>query len=61
MKTAREKAACLYKSIHVGDGEPHSVTGALNTIMAGLACGEPSTPYWGILIDYAEAFVSCPK
>ena len=55
-----DKAACLYKSIHVGDGEPHSVTGALNTIMAGLACGEPSTTSWGILKDYAEAFVSCP-
>ena len=55
-----DKAACLYKSIQVGDGEPHSVTGALNTIMAGLACGEPSTSSWGILKDYAEAFVSCP-
>jgi diaminopropionate ammonia-lyase len=55
-----DKAACLYKSISVGDGEPHSVTGALNTIMAGLACGEPSTTSWGILKDYAEIFVSCP-
>lgn len=55
-----DKAACLYKSIMVGDGQPHAVTGALNTIMAGLACGEPSTTSWGILKDYAEAFVSCP-
>ncbi|GGA36567.1 diaminopropionate ammonia-lyase [Psychrobacillus lasiicapitis] len=53
-------AACLYKSIDVGDGEPHSVTGDLTTIMAGLACGEPSTTSWGILKDYAEIFVSCP-
>ncbi|MCC3358171.1 hypothetical protein [Bacillus sp. REN16] len=28
--------------------------------MAGLACGEPSKSSWGILRDYAEAFVSCP-
>ncbi|WP_411740087.1 diaminopropionate ammonia-lyase [Peribacillus sp. S4] len=55
-----DKAACLYKSMNVGDGEPHSVTGSLNTIMAGLACGEPSTSSWGILKDYAEVFVSCP-
>ncbi|MGG1400084.1 diaminopropionate ammonia-lyase [Bacillus salipaludis] len=55
-----DKAACLYKSINIGDGKPHSVTGALNTIMAGLACGEPSTTSWGVLKDYAEAFVSCP-
>ncbi|MCH6265898.1 diaminopropionate ammonia-lyase [Neobacillus citreus] len=55
-----DKADCLYQSINVGDGKPHSVTGALNTIMAGLACGEPSTTSWGVLKDYAEIFVSCP-
>lgn len=55
-----DKADCLYKSIAVGDGAPHAVTGALDTIMAGLACGEPSTVSWGILRDYAKLFVSCP-
>ncbi|TDK65084.1 diaminopropionate ammonia-lyase [Bacillus salipaludis] len=55
-----DKAACIYKSMNIGDGKPHSVTGALNTIMAGLACGKPSTTSWGVLKDYAEAFVSCP-
>ncbi|MBS4212363.1 diaminopropionate ammonia-lyase [Neobacillus rhizophilus] len=55
-----DKADCLYQSINVGDGKPHSVTGALDTIMAGLACGEPSTTSWGVLKDYAEIFVSCP-
>ncbi|WP_066320224.1 diaminopropionate ammonia-lyase [Bacillus sp. FJAT-29814] len=54
-----DKADCLYKSMNIGDGRPHSVTGALNTIMAGLACGEPSTSSWGVLRDYAELFVSC--
>lgn len=55
-----ENAACLFKSMSAGDGKPHSVTGALNTIMAGLACGEPSTTSWGVLKDYADSFVSCP-
>ncbi|MEH7386090.1 diaminopropionate ammonia-lyase [Bacillus sp. JJ1521] len=55
-----DKANCLYKSMKVGDGKPHTVTGALNTIMAGLACGEPSKASWDILRDYAETFVSCP-
>ncbi|MED4206909.1 diaminopropionate ammonia-lyase [Neobacillus mesonae] len=55
-----DKADCLYKSMNVGDGKPHSVSGDLNTIMAGLACGEPSTTSWGVLKDYAEVFVSCP-
>lgn len=55
-----DKADCLYQSIKVGDGKPHAVTGSLNTIMAGLACGEPSKTSWGILKDYAQSFVSCP-
>ncbi|MEH7226458.1 diaminopropionate ammonia-lyase [Bacillus sp. JJ1566] len=55
-----DKADCLYKSIKIDDGNPHAVTGSLNTIMAGLACGEPSKSSWGILKDYAGSFVSCP-
>jgi len=55
-----DKAACLYKSITAGDGEPHAVTGDMDTIMAGLACGEPNTISWGVLRDYANMFVSCP-
>lgn len=55
-----DNADCLFKSINIGDGQPHSVTGDLNTIMAGLACGEPSTTSWKVLKDYAEVFVSCP-
>ncbi len=55
-----EKAACLYESVQAADGAPHSVTGALDTIMAGLACGEPSPIAWGILKKTADAFISCP-
>ena len=52
-----KKAACIYKSATAADGNPHAVTGDLDTLMAGLACGEPSTISWGILRDYAAAYV----
>jgi len=55
-----EKANCIYKSARIGDGRAHSVTGALDTLMAGLACGEPNTISWKLLRDYAAAYVSCP-
>jgi diaminopropionate ammonia-lyase len=55
-----EKAACFYKSILAGDGQPHVVTGDLQTRMAGLACGEPNPAAWEILRDYADGFVICP-
>ncbi|MBP2026464.1 diaminopropionate ammonia-lyase [Acetoanaerobium pronyense] len=54
------EAACIYKSALENDGNPHAVTGDMPTIMAGLACGEPSTVGWGILRDYANAYISCP-
>ena len=53
-------AACIYHSARVGDGRAHAVRGDLDTIMAGLACGEPNTIGWEILRDYARAYVSCP-
>ncbi|MEG0768684.1 MAG: diaminopropionate ammonia-lyase [Ruthenibacterium sp.] len=54
-----EKAACLYKSALANDGQVHFVTGDMNTIMAGLACGEPSTVSYRIIDAYADAFVTC--
>ena len=32
----------------------------MNTIMAGLACGEPCTIGWNVLHDHADNFVSMP-
>ena len=32
----------------------------MNTIMAGLACGEPCTTAWQILSKIADHFISCP-
>lgn len=54
------EAACIFKSVKENDGKPHAVTGYMPTIMAGLACGEPSTVAWGILKDYADMYISCP-
>ncbi|MBQ6733825.1 MAG: diaminopropionate ammonia-lyase [Lachnospiraceae bacterium] len=52
-------AACLYKAAVEGSGNPAIVTGDLETIMAGLACGEPNTIGWDILRNHADCFVSC--
>ena len=53
-------ADCLYRGAVAGDGDPRIVDGDLQTIMAGLACGEPNTISWDILRNHATAFVSCP-
>jgi diaminopropionate ammonia-lyase len=54
------KADCYYRSAVAGDGRPRAVTGDLDTLMAGLACGEANSIAFGMLRDYASAFVSCP-
>lgn len=54
------KADCIYRTAKANDGTLHVVTEEMNTIMAGLACGEPCTIAWDILKDYANHFVSVP-
>lgn len=54
-----KNAACIFASAVAGDGQPHSVTGDLNTIMAGLACGEPNLIGWDILRDFSCGYISC--
>lgn len=53
-------ADCLYKSAVARDGKPHNVGGDMQTIMAGLACGEPNIISWEILKTYSDTFVSAP-
>jgi diaminopropionate ammonia-lyase len=53
-------AACLFHSMEAGDGRPHSFPGDLQTIMAGLACGDPNPIAWKVLYDCADGFVKCP-
>jgi diaminopropionate ammonia-lyase len=54
-----KNAACIFASAAAGDGRPHGVTGDLDTIMVGLACGEPNPLSWEILHDIPSAYVSC--
>ena len=52
-----DRADCLYRSAKAGTITP--VTGDLDSMMAGLCCGEPCTVSWPILQRGAAAFVSC--
>lgn len=37
------EAACIFKSAQINDKKSHAVTGSMETIMAGLNCGEANT------------------
>ena len=53
-------ADCLYQGAVANDGKYRIVDGDLQTIMAGLACGEPNIVCWEILRNHVTAFCSCP-
>ena len=53
-------ADCLYQGAKACDGGYRTVGGDLQTIMAGLACGESNVISWEILKNHSTAFVSCP-
>ena len=53
-------ADCMFKTAKAHDGEIHSVTGSLSTIMAGLACGVPCSIAWELLEAHAENYISMP-
>lgn len=55
-----ERADCLFRTAWASDGKLHAVKGSLDTIMAGLACGEPCALAWDILCQYADCFISMP-
>lgn len=55
-----DRAACIFKTAQAGDGGLHAVTGNLDTIMAGLACGVPCSVGWRVMQDHADNFISCP-
>ena len=54
------KADCFFRTAEANDGKLHAVTGDMDTIMAGLACGECNPMAWDIIGDHADAFASCP-
>jgi diaminopropionate ammonia-lyase len=53
-----DRAACLLASAELG--EPTAIPGDLDTLMAGLACGEPSLLAWQELDRAATAFMAVP-
>lgn len=54
-----KNAACFLASAAAGDGRPRTVSGDLDTIMAGLACGEPNPMAWDILWEFSNAYIRC--
>ena len=55
-----QTADCLYQGAKAGDGAIRTVGGDMETIMAGLACGEPNTISWDILKNHVKVFISLP-
>lgn len=55
-----DKADCIFRTAEAADGKLRFVTDDMNTIMAGLACGEPNTIGWEVLRDHADYYISCP-
>jgi diaminopropionate ammonia-lyase len=53
-----EKAACHFESARAG--KPTAITGKLDTLMAGLACGEVSPLAWRLLDKASFAFMKIP-
>lgn len=50
------RSACWLETIRAG--EPTAVTGDLDTLMAGLACGEVSLLAWDVLKNHTDAVVA---
>ena len=53
-----EGADCLYQCARAG--KPAMASGDLETIMAGLSCGEISPLAWHVLADGVDAFMTVP-
>ncbi len=53
-------ANCLYSTATANDGNLHAVTGDLQSIMAGLCCGEVCSVAWEVLKHHAAYYISMP-
>ncbi|MFT5449460.1 MAG: diaminopropionate ammonia-lyase [Gammaproteobacteria bacterium] len=53
-----ERAACLFASARAG--KLTTLSGDIETVMAGLCCGEPSASAWTLLGPGADAFMTIP-
>lgn len=53
-------ADCVFRSLAAGDGRRRICAGTLETLMAGLSCGEVSTLAWPVLSGGLSAACACP-
>ena len=53
-----DKADCIFKTAEANDGKLHKVEGDLDSIMAGLCCGEVCPIGWDVLKTRADHFIS---
>lgn len=53
-------AACLFETAKANDALLHFAKGSMDSIMAGLCCGEVCSLGWDILKHHAEYYFSCP-
>ncbi|MGB0496348.1 MAG: diaminopropionate ammonia-lyase, partial [Kangiellaceae bacterium] len=53
------EAPCLFEAMKQNGGEHFKIAGDMPTLMAGLACGEPSTIALNILREHADVFIKC--
>ena len=54
-----ETADCVFRTAEADDGRLHCVHGSMNSMMAGLCCGEVSPPAWELLKETASACIAC--
>lgn len=50
---------CIFRTAKAHDGKLHFVTGDMNSMMAGLNCGEPCDIGWRVLDSYADYAIAC--
>ncbi len=55
-----ERADCICRTAAAHDGGLRFVRGDMDSIMAGLCCGEPCPIAWEVLRDHADHFISMP-
>ncbi len=55
-----EKADCLYQTASHNDGRLYFAAEKMDSVMAGLNCGEPNYIGWRVLHDYADHFAAFP-
>lgn len=53
-----KEANTVYRTATADDGKLHNVEGDLDSIMAGLCCGEIGTIGWPVLSSYARNYIS---